>query len=164
MRHKYSRHLRQPTSVYDATNKQTVNVDPLVLRQAVINFEVTDGYLPKDKVINQDAMTMAAQTIGSSNTLAQGYNVAQLFSYLFKTQNVDFTPFEKTPAQMAYEQALGIWNQAAMEAAKHGAELKQPMPKPADYGYNPQQQSPVAQGQSQQGQVTQTGGSENVSA
>ena len=66
---------------------------------------------------------------------------------------------------MEYERALGIWNQAAMEAAKHGADLKQPMPKPADYGYNPEQQSPVAQGQqTQSASQTQTGGSDNVAA
>jgi hypothetical protein len=129
------------------SQKQVVDVDPVALRKAILNFKVTDGLLPSEKVISSDNMKIAMQVIGSSAPIAQAYNIAPLFSYLMKVENVDFAPFEKSPEQMAYEQAMGSWQAVAMEAAKKGAQISTPQPKPADFGWNPQQVSPAAQAQ-----------------
>lgn len=137
------------TSIYSPSQQDVVEIDPVALRQAIINFKITDGLLPADKVIKSDTMKVVLQAIASSPTLAQGYNVAPLFSYLSKIENVDFTPFEKSPQQMAYEQALGAWQQVAMQAAMKGVELKTPQPTPDQFGYNPQMNSPEAQAQAQ---------------
>lgn len=133
---------QQKTSVFDSSTKQQIDVDPVALRNATLNFEVTDGYLPREKILKSDTMMGGAQIIGSSPTLAQGYNLPQLFSYLWKTQDVDFGPFEKQPAQLEYEKAMAVWNNMAMEMAKHGVEPKTPMPLPEQYGYNPNLQAP----------------------
>jgi hypothetical protein len=151
-----------PTSIYSPSNKQVVDVDPVALRQAIINFKITDGLLPADKVIKSDTMKVALQAIASSQTLAAGYNVAQLFSYLIRTENVDFTPFEKSPQQQAYEQAMGAWQQVAMLAAQKGMEIKTPMPKPEEFGYDPNMQNPEAQAQAQMS--GSTGGMTNGNA
>lgn len=135
---------QQPTSVYDASTKQQIDVDPVALRQATLNFEVTDGYLPREKILKSDTMMAALQIIGSSPTLAQGYNISPAFTYLFKTQNVDLGPFEKSPPQIEYEKAMNMWQMAMMEAAKAGAKLETPMPIPAQFGYDPNMQSPGA--------------------
>lgn len=134
---------QQPTTVYDEVNKQEIEIDPVQLRQAVINYEVTDGYLPKEKVLKTDTMMAGAQVIGSSPQLASQFNLGPMWTYLWKTQNVDFSPFQKPPAQVAYEQAAGAWQQAMMEAAKKGLQLSTPQPLPRDFGWDPNTQTPI---------------------
>ena len=56
---------------------------------------------------------------------------------MMKTQGADIAPFEKSPAQVAYEQAVQQWQQVAMEAAKSGAQMS-PQPTPEQFGYQPQ--------------------------
>jgi len=131
-------------SIYSPSQETVVDVDPVALRKAIIKFKVTDGLLPSEKVISGDNMKIAMQVIGSSGPLAQGYNIAPMFSYLMKVDNVDFTPFEKSPAQQAYEQAMNSWNMVAMEAAKKGAQISTPMPTPQQFGYDPNMQNPQA--------------------
>lgn len=138
------------TTVYSPTQREQVSIDPVALRQAVLQFKVTDGLLPKDKVIKSDAMKIGMQVIGTSPQIGAAYNIGPMFSYLMKTENVNFSPFEKSPQQQAYEQALAAWNQVAMAAAQKGLEVKTPMPTPQQYGYDPQMQDPAfaaAQGQ-----------------
>lgn len=150
-------------SIFSPTQKRVVQIDPVALRKAFATYTLTDGLTPTDKVISGDDLTVALQTMGSSPQIGSGYNLAPAFSYLLKTRNVDLKPFEKTPAQIAYEQALMQWqNMAAQvtELAKsvtmkvEGVTLEQikemvkeltpPQPKPQDYGYNPEGQSPGA--------------------
>lgn len=130
-------------SVYSDTYKENVKIDPVVLRRAVLNFKITDGLLPSEKVLSGDQQKVAMQVIGSSPALAQGYNVAQLFSYILKTENVDFSAFEKSPAQVAYEQALAAWNNAANMFAQKGVMFSQPQPKPQEYGFDPNTVNPA---------------------
>jgi len=130
-------------SVYSDTYKENVKIDPVVLRRAVLNFKITDGLLPSEKVLSGDQQKVAMQVIGSSPALAQGYNVAQLFSYILKTENVDFSAFEKSPAQVAYEQALSAWNNAANMFAQKGVMFSQPQPKPQEYGFDPNTVNPA---------------------
>jgi hypothetical protein len=89
------------------------------------------------------------QVLGSSQILAQGYNIAPLFSYLMKTENANLTPFEKSQPQIAYEQALGAWSQAATLALTKGVDFKQPQPLPEQFGYDPNMANPSMQGQRQ---------------
>jgi hypothetical protein len=134
------------TSLFNRARKQVVKIDPVALRKAILNFHISDGLIPADKIISGDAWTTALQAIGSSATIGQVYNMAPMFSYLMKTQGADLTPFEKSPQQVAYETAVQQWQQVAIEAVKAGAKPEN-MPKqplPADYGFNPQQQGSAA--------------------
>jgi hypothetical protein len=96
------------------------------------------------------------QVIGSTPSIAAGYNLAPMFSYFIKTQGGKITEFEKSPEQLAYEQAVGAWQQSmqmvaeglkGMEPEQMQAAMKQmpPQPMPEQYGYKPAQQgiSPV---------------------
>jgi len=87
---------------------------------------------------------VAMQVIGSSETLAQGYNIAPMFSYMMKTENQDLTPFQKTPAQTAYEQAASNWIQLAQLAIQKGTAFNTPQPVPAQFGYDPNMQDPAS--------------------
>jgi len=118
---------------------KAVKIDPVRLRKAVLDFKLTDGLLPAEKVLNLDTLTVAMQSVATSPQLAAGYNIAPLFSYLIKTQGGNITAFEKSPEQVAYEQALEQWRAVAMEAAKSGAQMP-PQPTPDQFGYVPAQQ------------------------
>lgn len=127
------------TALYNPNTQQMQQIDPVVLRKAVINFKVSDGLTPSDKLINADAFQGALQTLGSSPVIQQGYNIAPMFSYLMKTQGADLKPFEKSPQQIAFEQAMAQWQQMAQLAISKGQQFSIPQPTPAQYGYNPAQ-------------------------
>jgi hypothetical protein len=125
------------SSIYSPSQEQTVTVDPIALRRAVLNFKVTDGLLPRDKLIAGDVLQTALQAMAQIPGLAGAYNIAPMFSYLVKAHRADIRAFEKSPAQMAYEQALGQWNQLAQLAIEKGTPFTTPQPIPQQYGYTP---------------------------
>ena len=135
-------------SLYNAKEDKVVEIDPIVLRKAVMAFKISDGLIPADKILNSEGFATALQVLGSSPQLAGAYNVGQLFSYMLKTQGADIAAFEKTPEQIAYEQAMGTWQSMAQLALEKGAEVNQvlpPMPTPDQFGYVPAQNKPAPQ-------------------
>ncbi|RKX65260.1 MAG: hypothetical protein DRP42_05055, partial [Tenericutes bacterium] len=102
------------TTLYNRDKKVAVEVDPIALRKAVLEFKVSDGLVPADKLINADTFVQAIQVIGQSPQIGAAYNLAPMFSYLMKTQGAKIADFEKSPEQQAYEQALNAW-QSAMQ-------------------------------------------------
>jgi hypothetical protein len=125
------------TQLYNRETQQQVTIDPVKLRKAVVEFKVSDGLTPKDKLINADVMQTAMQMIGSSPQLSSQYNVGPMFSYLMKTQGARITEFEKGPEQIAYEQAVQSWQQVTLEMAKQGVREFPPQPTPQQFGYQP---------------------------
>jgi hypothetical protein len=130
------------TTLYSQAQQKQVEIDPVALRTAVMNFKITDGYLPADKVLSGDTLKVALQVIGSSEQIAAAYNVAPLFSYLMKTENADIDDFEKSPQQVAYEQAMAQWSAAAQAYLKSDKPFNVPQPVPQQYGYDPQTSDP----------------------
>lgn len=133
------------TSLYNREIEQQIVIDPVQLRKAVVEFKVADGLVPADKLINADVLQTSMQMIASSPQLASSYNVGPLFSYLMKTQGARITEFEKSPEQLAYEQAMQAWQQTTLEMAKAGVREFPPQPLPQQFGYQPggMQSSPV---------------------
>ena len=129
-----------PSEIYDRDSNKVIEIDPVQLRQAVMEFKMADGLLPVDKLIGTDVLQVAIQAISSSQPLQQEYNLGALFSYLLKTQNAAIGDFEKSPEQKAYEQASQQWTVVASQAAQAGQQPP-PQPKPQDYGYDPKEQS-----------------------
>lgn len=129
-------------SVYSRSNQQVISVDPLALRKAVMAMRVSDGLIPSEKIVGGDVLQVALQVLGSSPAIGAGYNIAPLFSYLMKSQGADLKAFEKSPQQVAYEQAMQQWQQVCLEAVKAGAQSGQlpPQPLPQQYGYDPTKQ------------------------
>lgn len=138
-------------AVYNREQGVVVNVDPISLRKAAISFKVSDGLMPSEKLVDGESLAMGMQTLASSPQLAAGYNLAPLFSYLMGTRGAKLQPFEKSPEQQAYEQAVGQWQQVMMSIGEQlkslpleeaQAMLQQvsqsiPQPKPEDFGYVP---------------------------
>jgi hypothetical protein len=119
--------------------KQVIEVDPVALRKAVLEFKISDGLIPSDKIISGDEWAIALQVLGSSPQIAQGYNIAPVFSYLMKVRGADLTPFEKPQEQIAYEQAVAAWQQTVMQIIKANPETTNfpPQPIPQQFGWNP---------------------------
>lgn len=145
-----------PATLYSRELKAPININPVELRKASLQFTVSDGLTPSEKIVSGDVLESALQTLAQSQALAAGYNLAPMFSYIMKTQGADLTPFEKSPQQAAYEQAVSAWQQTvaqAMESLKivlKGVDPQQmqsiisqfqqglpTQPKPQDYGYDP---------------------------
>lgn len=124
-------------SLYSPSMDKTVKIDPVALRKSQAVFKVTDGLTPTDKAISGDDFTMAIQTIGSSPQIVAAYNIGPMFSYLMKTRNANLAAFEKSPQQVAFEQAMAQWSQAAQLAIEKEQEFKVPQPTPQQYGYTP---------------------------
>lgn len=146
-----------PATLYSRELQAPVDIDPVSLRKASLQFKISDGLIPSEKLIAGDVLGEVFQTLTQAQGIAAGYNLAPMFSYLVKTQGADLTPFEKSPAQQSFEQATMAWQQTvaqAMESIKvivkgiedpaKMMEMVQnfqaglpPQPKPQDYGYDP---------------------------
>jgi hypothetical protein len=124
-----------PASLYYRDKAITVQIDPVELRKAVIEFKISDGLSPNSKLINSDAFQTALQVIGSSPQIGSEYNIGSMFSYLMKTQGAHISDFEKSKEQVAYESAIGSWNQLAQLALSKGQPWNQPQPTPEQFGY-----------------------------
>lgn len=144
-------------SLFNREMQQVVNIDPIKLRKAVLDFKISDGLLPSDKLLNADAFQTALQVIGSSPQIAQKYNLGSLFSYFMKTQGAQITEFEKSQEQLAYEQALMQWQQMVTQISESlkgidPAQIQElikalpPQPQPQQFGYNPAGNDPYAAG------------------
>jgi len=133
------------TTVYNRDKDVSVEIDPVKLRTAVLEFRVSDGLVPASKLLNSDSFATALQVFGSSPQIAAEYNVGQLFSYFMKTQGAKITEFEKSPEQVAYEQAMSSWQGLMQLSIEKGADPKAvgPQPLPKDYNYNPQNNKPA---------------------
>lgn len=145
------------TKLFNREREQNIQIDPIKLRTAVLEFKISDGLLPTDKLVNADALKVAMQVIGSSPVIQAQYNMGPLFSYFLKTQGAKITEFEKSKEQIAYESAMQQWNNqmAQLTAMLKGMDptqlqdvMKQfpPMPTPQQFGYNPAGNDPLAQG------------------
>jgi hypothetical protein len=143
------------TSLYNRDKNRVIEVDPIKLRKAVMEFKISDGLIPAESMINSEEVATAIQVIGSSAVIAQGYNIAPMFSYLMKTRGADLRPFEKSSAQLAYEQAVAQWQQIAMAAIEQGADPEKlpPMPTPEQFNYNPESNTPQPQSGEQEQQA-----------
>jgi hypothetical protein len=127
-------------SIYSPSQERVVKIDPVQLRKSFSTYKITDGLTPTDKVISADEFAVAMQTMATSPQIGSAYNIGPAFSYLMKTRNVDLKPFEKSPQQISYEQAVGQWQQTVIEMAKNKEitpDKYPPQPKPQDYGYTP---------------------------
>lgn len=142
------------TSLYNRERQEVIKIDPVKLRQAILDFKVTDGLTPADKIVNADALKIAMQMIGTSPVLQAQYNVGPLFTYFLKTQGARITEFEKSQEQIAYESAVAQWQQAVTQISQafKGMDPTQvqelmktmpPQPQPQQFGYNPAGNDPL---------------------
>jgi|AntRauTorcE11897_2_1112592.scaffolds.fasta_scaffold04236_3 hypothetical protein len=135
--------------LYNREQETMVKVDPVSLRKAKLEFKVSDGLLPSDKLVDGESLAMAFQAISQSPQVGQGFNIAPMFSYLMKTRGAKLQPFEKSPEQLAYEQAQAVWQQSIAAISENLGNMADtidpeefqkmlpPQPTPEQFGYTP---------------------------
>ena len=147
------------SAVYNPVKQQQVSIDPVALRKASLEFKISDGLTPTDKLISADTLSVALQQIGTSQQIGAGFNIGPLFTYLMATQGADLKAFEKSPEQMAYEGAVSQWQQLVMQLTKSNpaitAQQLPPQPVPQQFNYQPQGNGPVQPQSQQQGSPPQ---------
>lgn len=141
-------------TIFNREAKKDVKIKPEDLRTAAVHFKISDGILPKDKLMGSDDWQTAMQTVGSSPQIQAGYKVADMFSYLMKDRGVDLTPFQTDPVQVAYSQSLAMWEKAAVEIAQ-SHEDPEKLKKILDLVLGPKPQPPQQQ-QAAPGQPQET--------
>ena len=121
---------QQQTTLYNPQTQQMVPIKPADLRSAAVQFKISDGILPTDKLMSTEEYGMLFQLIGAAPQVASQYELGSLVSYLMKLKQVDLKPFEKSQEQIQYEQQLGAWQQMASLAIQKGTAFNTPMPQP----------------------------------
>jgi len=136
------------TTVFNRDQKKVIEIDPIALRTAVLEFKIADGLTPADKILNPKTFTIALQTFATSPQIAAGYNIPPLFSYFMKTQGAQISDFEKSQEQVAYEQALDTWKFVVNNIVDKGGDpgSAPPQPLPEQFGYDPSGNIPSPRG------------------
>lgn len=115
-----------PGKVFSRQKEVEIEIDPVLLRKANLQFKVSDGQLPASKQMNSESFAAAAQAITTNPAIAGAYNIGPMFSYLFKTQRADVAQFEKSPQLIQYEQAMQQWQNTIQMILEATTKLKKP--------------------------------------
>jgi len=82
--------------------KALVQVDPVELRQAILEFKMTDGMLPADKLLNSEMLTVFMQTAQAIPGFVAEYDVMGMFLYWAKLRGAYWIEdFKRSPEQQA---------------------------------------------------------------
>ena len=80
--------------------KQEVEIDPVQLRQAMLEFKMTDGMLPLDKIMNPELLMVFLQTAQALPATATEYDIMGMFVYWAKLQGATWLEdFKRDPQQ-----------------------------------------------------------------
>lgn len=117
-------------SLLNRDKEQVVEIDPVELRAAILEFKMTDGVLPMEKLMSPEMMAVFLQTAQSMPMLDVEYDVMGMFVYWCKLQGAKWLPeFKRTPEeQQAKTQQLGAVSAAQNELPPSA---QKPAPAPA---------------------------------
>lgn len=97
-----------PATIVGYQSKQPVEVKPAELRAKEILFQVSDGIMPSDKIMDSDTMSVLIQMVGSSEQLAEEYNIGDITAHLVKTKGIDIDQYKWTDAQKQQRQQMQL--------------------------------------------------------
>jgi hypothetical protein len=106
--------------VYSYEDKKVYNVNPVELRKTVMQFKVSDGMIPSDKIIDSKLYEVSMQVMGSAPAIGEDYKIGDMFAYLMKLKGADLTPFKYTAEEKKQRQD----NQMKMMEARANMEAK----------------------------------------
>jgi hypothetical protein len=86
--------------ILDQNKKQAVSVDPVALREAMLEFVLTDGVLPADKILSPEMMQVFLQTMQAMPMLTTEYDVMGMFTWWLQAKGARWLDtFKRTPEQ-----------------------------------------------------------------
>lgn len=127
-----------PLTLFSAAQEKIVNVDPTVIRNAVLAFKTSDGATPASKLMNDDAWQVAMQTISAVPQIGQEYNIGNIFSYLMHIKGAKISDFKKPPEQVQFEQQTAAWQNTVQVISELMIKAGQ-MPNQSNFPPQPQQ-------------------------
>lgn len=91
---------QQSGTLLNRDTRQPVEVDPVAMRQQMLEFKLTDGSLPADKMMNTEILTVFMQTAQAMPGLATEYDVLGMFLYFAKLRGAYWLEdFKRNPQQ-----------------------------------------------------------------
>jgi hypothetical protein len=89
-----------PATLYNRQQKKEVEIDPVTLRQLTWEFQMADGVLPADKLVNMQLFGQAFQFFAAVPQAAAEWDLAGMFMYQLKLQGARWVDdFKRTPDQ-----------------------------------------------------------------
>ena len=88
------------TEYYNLSAQQAVEIKPEELRNVSLQFKLSDGLMPTDKLLNTDLLQVFMQTLQTSPLMQAEFDMIGAFSYWCKVQGAQwFEDFRRTPEQ-----------------------------------------------------------------
>lgn len=89
-----------PDKILNREKKQVVTVDPVALRESILEFQMTDGMLPADKIMSPEVLMVFLQTAQALPAMGTEYDVMGMFLYWAKLQGAVWVDdFKRNPQQ-----------------------------------------------------------------
>jgi len=87
-------------SIFNLTEGRGVAIDPVALRKASLELQISDGMLPTDKILDSSFMQVVLQAIASDPGLRAEYDSIDMFIWWAKSQGAKFIDdFKRTPEE-----------------------------------------------------------------
>jgi hypothetical protein len=113
-------------TILNRNERTQVDVDPVELRKAMLEFKMTDGNLPADKLMNTDMLMVFMQTAQAIPAVQSEYDILGMFLYFMKLRGAYWLEdFKRNPQQQ--QQFLQTM---AQTSAAQNAQPAQPMNQP----------------------------------
>lgn len=81
-----------PTSLINRDTKAVVQIDPSVLRKAIVEFSMSDGYLPSDKMVGAETFGTMIQAAQAMPEVRAEYDIVGAFIYSQQLQGANWLP------------------------------------------------------------------------
>ena len=87
-------------TILNRNERQAVDVDPVELRRAMLEFKMTDGNLPADRLMNSDMLMVFLQTAQAIPAVQSEYDILGMFLYWAKLRGAYWLEdFKRNPEQ-----------------------------------------------------------------
>lgn len=118
--------LNQAAGTFMNRDQQAeVEVDPVKMRESILEFKITDGILPADKLLNMELMSVFLQTAQAMPAVMTEYDIMGMFLYWAKLKGAYWLKdFKRNPEQQ--QQFLQTFQQTSM--AQNAAPPEQQVP------------------------------------
>jgi hypothetical protein len=110
-------------SFLNRDTREPVDVDPVELRKAMLEFKMTDGMLPAEKMMNSELLTVFLQTAQAIPAVQSEYDILGMFIYWSKLRGAYWIEdFKRNPEQQ--QQALDRIRATTAATTPPGPELQ----------------------------------------
>ena len=120
---------QSPQEMLSRETKEVVSIDPVALRAAIMEFKLTDGLLPVEKLLNPELLTVFMQTAQAMPVVMSEYDVLGMFMYWIKLKGGYWLEdFKRNPQQR--EEFIQQYQQVSMAGNAQPPQIAPPTNQP----------------------------------